>query len=210
MNIPETRVLKPNGLYRSIEPFLRQALRADNQEHLIESDFLEAKASEIAGAWQPYEQKALRGMCEALDLEFKQNLIEIHILPLPGAFSWPLTIGRHYFEAERAVDTIIHELIHRLLVDNTKLPYDYDTWPAWRKIIGDEPTGPVFIHIVVHAVLKYVFIDVLNEPERLRRDIADCQQYENYKKAWEYVESHDYRKLVEAIRDSYDELVRAL
>ena len=210
MYIPETRVLKPNGLYRSIEPLLREQFKKDGQEKLLEGDFLDAKAQEIADAWKPYEEKALRGMCEVLDLEFKQNLVEINILPLPGAFSWPLTIGHHYFQKDRAVDTIIHELIHRLLVDNTKLPYDYDTWPAWRKIIGEGYPGPVFIHIVVHIVLKYVFIDVLNEPERLKRDIADCQQYENYKKAWEYVQSHDYHQLIKALRNSYDQIAKTL
>ena len=210
MNIPETRIIKPGGLYRAVEPFLRINLRENGQEELIESDVLDAKAKEISKAWKPYEKKVLTGMSEVLDLEFKQNLIEIHILPFPGAFSWPLTIGKDYFQKDRAVDAICHELIHRLLLDNTKLPYDYDTWPSWRKIIGEEPNNPTFNHIVVHAILKYVFLDVLNEPERLERDIEDSQQYENYKDAWNYVESHDYRKLIEQIRDSYDQLSKIL
>ena len=204
MNIPETRIIVPGGLYRAVEAFLREELTKTGQEELIERDFLEAKAKEISEAWKPYETKILTAMCEVLDLEFKQNLIEIHILPFPGAFSWPLTIGKEYFDKDRAVDTICHELIHRLLIDNTKLAYDYDTWPAWRKIIGKEPNNHTFNHIVVHAILKYLFIDVLNEPDRLERDIKDCQQYENYKSAWDYVESHDYRKLIAEIRDSYN------
>jgi hypothetical protein len=206
MNIPETRVIKPGGLYRALEPLLLPELKKQGKEELMQSDFLDAKVLEITAAWRPYEEKVLHGMSSALDLEFKQNLVEIHILPLPGAFSWPLTIGEHYFQKDRAVDTICHELIHRLLIDNTKLPYDFDTWPAWRKIIGEEHNNPTFIHIVVHAVLKHLFLDVLQEPERLARDIADCQQYENYKAAWDYVESHDYMRIVDGIRRSYDEL----
>lgn len=206
MNIPEIRILVPGSGFRVFEPLLRPELEQKGLTKFLDKDFLDKKAAEIAKAWQLYEKKILQGMCEALDLEFKQNLIEVHILPFEGSFSWPLTIGYHYYGKDRAIDVITHELIHRLLVDNTKLPYDYDTWPKWRKIIGDEPNAPTFIHIIVHLVMKYVFLDVLHEPERLARDIADCQQYENYRLAWEYVESHDYKKLLIKIRESYNEL----
>ena len=207
MNIPEIRILVPGGGYRAMAPLLRPELEQKGLSQLLEQEFLDKKAAEITEAWRPHAERILHGMCEALGLEFRQNLVEVHILPFEGSFSWPLTIGYHYFDKDRAVDTITHELIHRLLVDNTKLPFDYDTWPAWSKIIGDEPNAPTFIHIVVHTVMKYVFLDVLHEPERLARDIADCQQYENYRLAWEYVESHDYRHLLDAIRSSYDELL---
>lgn len=162
-----------------------------------------AVAKRYETAWKPYEQKILQGMCDLFGLQFYQNTIDVHIAPWFHAFSSPMVLGVK-FTNERFVDVLTHEILHRLLTDNTSHRMDgQNLINDWAEIVGHDHAKNTLIHIPVHAGLKAIFLDVLNEPERLERDIVLCEKYEAYKKAWEYVESHDYRKIIQDLKHFY-------
>ena len=112
---------------------------------------------------------------------------------------------------DQFVDILTHELIHLLLIDNDKYQ-EYEAAPKhfmasdWRKLFGDKHDITTLVHIPVHALLKYVYLDVLDEPSRLARDISFVKDFvgaESYVKAWEYVESHDYKTMIQDLKQLY-------
>ncbi|SRR6266568_1592719 len=161
-------------------------------------------------AWQPFEHKILHGMCDILDLSFRQNIIDVYIAPWFSAFSSPMVIGVR-IEPDKFVDVLTHELLHRLLTDNTTVPYDSQLVGPWRKLFGDEHSWKTLVHIPVHAVHKAIYLDILQAPERLERDIATSKQREAipYIKAWEYVNSRDYKEIIEELKHMYTALGQA-
>ena len=73
---------------------------------------------EYEKAWRPYEENLIKGMCDLLNMEFRQNIIDIYAAPFYTSFSFPMFIATKY-EPDRAVEVIAHELLHVLLYDNT-------------------------------------------------------------------------------------------
>jgi len=158
-------------------------------------------------AWQPYEQKVLTGITDTLDLSFRQNIIDVYIAPWFRAFSDPLVIGVMQ-KPDGFIDILTHELIHRLLTDNTTIPHETMLLEPWQKLFGKNHSFGVTVHIPVHAVHKAIYLDVLNEPNRLERDIATNKKFNatDYVKAWDYVEKNGYKEIIQKLRNSYTEL----
>jgi hypothetical protein len=155
-------------------------------------------------AWQPYEQKILTGMRELFGLEFHQNVIDVYIAPWFYAFSDPMVLGVKFSDSE-FIETLTHELLHRLLTDNTSVRKDdLSLLDGWKAIVGDNHAKNTMIHIPVHAGLKAMYLDVLREPAHLASDIARCEKNEPYKKAWEYVEANDYIDIVRRLHEYYN------
>lgn len=174
---------------------------------LADDDWMKWKVSEYKKAWEPYEQKVLRGMTEALGLSFRQNIIDVNIAPWFHAFSDPMVIGVMQ-EPDVFVDTLTHELLHRLLTDNTAMPHETQLLDEWEKLFGKQHSFTLLVHIPVHAVHKAIYLDVLKEPKRLERDMANNKKYEatDYVGAWEYVDKHGYKEIIAKLQKSYARL----
>ena len=150
-------------------------------------------------AWKPYKSRILDGLHSITGLEFFQNTIDVFIVSsLRGGFSVPMVISAQK-EPDLFIDILSHELIHRLLTDNTASG-EYNWREAQQKIFPDITEPKVINHIFVHAILKSLYLDVLEEPSRLMRDIARCERFADYKRAWEIVERNDYRTIIENLR----------
>ncbi len=159
-------------------------------------------------AWQPKEALIMNAMQDILGLHFKHNIIDVYIAPWFAAFSDPMVIGVKS-KPDSFIDLLTHELLHRLLTDNTKLDLseeDRTLSAEWMKLFGKDHRWNTLIHIPVHAVLKEIYLNVLKEEYRLKRDIDKHQKHEDYKKAWEYVESNDYKEIISQLKKSYERM----
>jgi hypothetical protein len=145
-------------------------------------------------------------MQEAFGLQFKRKYIDAALAPWLPTISNPLIIGYQY-EADEFVDTLTHELHHVLFTDNTTYSSRggdaFDEKLDWKKLYGEGHTNTTLVHIPVHAGLKYIYLDILKEPYRLKRDIKFSLRYEDYKKAWEYVEQNDYMEIIKKLKQDY-------
>lgn len=148
-------------------------------------------------------------MCELLGLEFRQNIIDVNIAPWFEAFSDPMVIGVAY-KPDRFVEVLTHELLHRLLTDNIQSDYGTDYLKRWEKLFGSNHNMNVLLHIPVHAVYQALFDDVLKMPEYTENDRKAMNEYEDYRKAWEYVDKVGYRKIVEMLKQDYKELAEEM
>ena len=146
-------------------------------------------------------------MTESIELSFRQNIIDVYIAPWFRAFSDPMVIGVMQ-DPDVFVDTLTHELIHRLLTDNTAIPHETMLLEEWQKLFGKQHTFGTTVHIPVHAVHKAIYLDVLKDPERLERDVASNKKYEakDYIAAWDYVEQHGYKVIIDKLQNSYEKL----
>ncbi len=203
MNYPEIRIKKSFLLNDKVIPLLAGELAVAGRESEALDENIDQTVSLYSVAWEKYEERVIPELCNVLDLEFKQNIIDIYIAPFGNSFSDPMVISTKYIP-DRAVDVITHEIIHRLLTDNNKLPLKngMNLSKSWTRLYGEHSFNTL-VHIPVHAILKYIFIDVLNEPERLERDIGLCHKHEHYRLAWEYVKKVGYNEVVEKIKNSY-------
>lgn len=169
-------------------------------------ELMKQKVAEFQTAWQPYEEKVLIGLSELLDLSYRQNIIDVYIAAWFKSFSNPMVVGVMY-KQDIFVDKLTHELIHRLLSDNTSVPYDSNQLLVWKKLFGDQHSRSTLLHIAVHAVHKAIYLDVLDQPKRLERDIAICHKYNatDYIAAWDYVNKNDYNNIIYKLKDSFSQ-----
>lgn len=206
--IPEIRIKDAWLLRENVSQHLHQ-LWAQEGEQLAGDAWMRKRVAAYSRAWQPYKAKVLAGMCQVLNLSFRQNIIDVYIAPWFKAFSDPLVIGVIQ-PPDEFIDTMTHELLHRLLTDNTAVPADTQLLAEWQKLFGKQHSFDTLIHIPVHAAHKAVYLDVLDEPKRLERDIERSQKYKaaDYVKAWEYVEQNGYQEIIEKLKNSYARLGR--
>lgn len=206
MNYPEIRFRDPflliGAIYDDIEPAYMPPVAKTDERDKLNRDSINKKLDEYEKAWRPYEQKLIKGMCDLLNMEFRQNVIDIYAAPFYTSFSFPLFIATKY-EPDRAIEVITHELLHVLLYDNTSQELDLAAkGEEWRKLFKDVDDEIARIHIPVHAALQALFDDVLHEPQRTKHDRQMCSNHPSYKLAWEYVDKVGYRKIIEKIRIS--------
>lgn len=206
MNLPLIRVQSSHLLYGSIDPDVQQRWSERFARPFMSYEETEEYTEQFGEVWSEYEQRVLEGMSGLYGVEFKNPIIDVYIVPWSGSISTPLILNPSR-PPRVTVEILIHELLHRLLTDNTSYStYDREqkgqVRRKWAELFG-EHERITLVHIPVHAGLKAILLDVLNEPERLERDIVRCQKNPAYKAAWNYVEDHDYRDINRQVAEIY-------
>lgn len=208
MKYPEIRI-KNGWLLREHTSVHLHELWGKKDEKLASDEEIDEIVMAYQKAWSPYEKKILQGMCDTFGLTFRQNAIDVYIAPWFHAFSDPMVIGVTY-QPDRFIEVLTHELLHRLLTDNNETAYGTRYATEWAKLFGDDHTFTTLIHIPVHAGMQAIFDDVVGEPERTQNDISKCEKYEDYKKAWVYVQSNSYQEIVNDLKKQYESTPRLL
>lgn len=143
--------------------------------------------------WSKYETKILKGICRVLNLSFKRNVIDVYIVSgNPRQLSAPIII-KSGFNPDEFVDSLTHELIHKLFEDNGgKIPMS-----IFDEMFPGE-TSSVKSHAVVHSVLKYIYLDILKDERRLERNIENSKKHStnDYLRAWEIAEKEGYIEII--------------
>ena len=203
--LPVIRIKDAWLLRENVSKHLHELWGKDTE--LADDKWMKNKVAAYQVAWKPFEKKILIAMCDILGLDFRQNIIDVYIAPWFGAFSDPLVIGVIY-EPDLFIDILTHELIHRLLTDNTSVPADTEIGYEWELLFGKKNTFTTLVHIPVHAVHKAIYLDIFKEPERYERDKARMKRLKavEYVKSFEYVDEMDYKVIIEKLKKSYDKL----
>ncbi len=162
---------------------------APSQEEIL------TKTKELRKLWKEKEVEILTAIYEVTGLQFRRNMIDVHIISgSPRDMSRPLIISSHK-PKEDFIGTLTHELIHKLFSDN-KINKSFFT-----KMFPEE-TINTQNHIIVHAILKYLYIDILKNEEKLKNNLEKSKKHPNsdYSKAWEIVEEKGYLNLIEKFK----------
>ena len=207
MNIPEVRIQFSWLLYDTVSITLHEKLAKPGEE-LPSQIQCEEWTNDYRQAWQSKQRKILTALCSELNLEFRRPVLDVDLAPWLRPISSPLLMGFQN-KPDQFVDVLTHELCHVLLTDNNiqtnrgKSETRGSMLQTWKKLFGEDHDFVTLVHIPVHACLKFVYLDILREPERLQRDIEHCNRWPAYKKAWEYIEAHDYQTIINQVKKSY-------
>lgn len=207
MKTPEIRINFSELLY----DFASREFAKNMDEQLYPREDCYEWTDNYRNEWEKYETKLVPAMSEALGVEFYKSTIDVSVAPFFVPQSDPLIISFAYLP-DQFVDVLAHELIHVLLTDNNKVRIR-DIKPAlnlvdeWQQLFGKDHDFNTLVHIPVHAVLKHLYLDVLQEPERLERDmqhsVGEERDNQPYVNAWQYVAENDYKDIISKLEHSY-------
>lgn len=211
MKIPEIRIQFSWLLFNEVSQDLFKLHATKNDKKLSDYQYYEKYTEDYRDAWLKYEKNTLHGMVDSLGVEFYKPVIDVSLAPWIKPISNPLIIS-FYYKPDQFIDTLTHELYHNLLTDNTALTTKQnrskrtDLREEWAKMFGSNHSFTTLVHIPVHAGMKYIFLDVFKEPQRLERDIKHVGKWPDYKKAWDYVEQNDYKAILDKLKSYYANL----
>ena len=149
--------------------------------------------------WMTNNEKILHGICDILNLEFRQNIIDINVAPWFRPISDPMVIGPAFTTQDSLINTITHEMIHRLITDNTEIDYEHDFISDWKNLFGDDHDWNTLVHIPVHATMKKLYLEVLNRPDLYKLDMKEVKDNKPYVDAWSYVNDQDYQDIIASL-----------
>lgn len=151
--------------------------------------------------WEADGKQILHAVCDRLELSFHRNVIPVYVVSgSPRPFGDPVIIRADFVTPDSFIDVLTHELIHILFMDNQdKVP-----WSIFMEMFPAE-TPDTQNHVIVHAALKYIYLEVLKDPERLQKDINRSRKHGNndYIRAWEIVEERGYKELITQFTKKY-------
>lgn len=159
-----------------------------------ESDVF-VKVNLFKQAWFKRENVFVDFLNNTLGLNFKRNIIDCFVVSaIPRDMSSPLLI-RSRWSGEEFVDVLMHELIHILFSDNKT-----------KKIVIDEVglSQRTINHIMVFAVLKKFYLEILKDEKRLKKVMEKSTSPNNqeYLKAWNLVEKIGYQEVIDIIKNT--------
>jgi hypothetical protein len=204
---PEVRIYFADLLYYG------ESRRLAGERELESYDYYQQRTAAYRQAWQRHEQAILPALQKALGVRFYRSVIDVACAPFFVPKSEPLIMSFHE-EPDEFVDSLTHELCHVLLTDNDKVRV-HDEQPSldliavWLSLFGKHHDFNALVHIPVHAMSKYIYLDVLKEPSRLERDISAVKNNVNagaYVAAWDYVNEHDYTTIIRELKRAYAEV----
>lgn len=152
-------------------------------------------AKKYQGWWRPDGDTILAAMTEVLGLRFSQTEIDIYVVPWFNAISDPMIIGPAFPTRDELVNVVTHELLHRLLTENTVTDYTHDYLSDWKELFGDLEFNTL-VHIPVHAVMKKIYLDKLHRPDLLDLDKRLVQKNQPYANAWTYVDENGFEEII--------------
>ena len=201
MNIPRVRIIYSKFLDQRMQQLFeyRQAAGIIPADAVYPtSELIMDKVSTYQAAWE-MRKPVLGYMQEILDLNFYLEVIDTYIVgQMKGAFSLPIVINA-FSPPDIYIDTLTHEILHRLLSDNTQ---KVNTRQIISKMFPNE-TELCAVHIIVHALLKKIYLDFLEEPQRLIANKERDAKDPNYTRAWEIVESMGENKIITDFKSYY-------
>ncbi len=170
----------------------------------VDTDKEDFNARRMISDWNGYEDAVLSGVCSIIGLEYRKNIIDICIAPKILSVSKPIIIGVDGYD-KRFVDEVMYQLVFQLLIDNTSIPLVYDVVEDWIEIFNDTLFEDEAYFVPAFALQKAICLDVLDEPDRLQRIVERCGGLfrGDEKVAWEFVNTHDYREIINTLRRLY-------
>ena len=213
MKTPEIRIYYSWLLHDNVSRHLDKQLGDGTWKMEEDFDTLTQYAANYQAAWNPVGATILGSITKVLGIQFYQQVIDVPCAHWFRNQSEPLMMN-FYYQPDQFVDQLTHELCHVLLTDNhlfsTKTTNAVNLLERWQRLFGTEHSTVTLVHIPVHALCKYVYLDVLKQPERLKRDIEDVKNYEDYATSWKYVNQHDYKQIIASLKQDYQHIATTL
>lgn len=155
----------------------------------------------VTPLWKAEERLIFREISAATGLRWPTGEIACYVVGRVKAFSDPLTVPVRR-DPMTFVDTLTHELIHRLFMSVANQQHLGQAWKYMGRRYPSE-TSLTRRHILLYAVHNHVFISLYGK-QRLSREIRQVQQEGalEYIRAWEVVRDDGYLAILDALRST--------
>lgn len=152
---------------------------------------------EIGNTWGKIEQSVLSEMSQVTGLGWSKTFITCYVVGDCVPFSEPLTL-KIFDNKDRFIDTLIHELIHQLFAQHGNGKKMELVFKKINEAYKNE-TKKTKLHVLVHAVQTHLYKKLFNE-ERLKKDIEISNKFEDYKRAWDIVNTDGYENILKLFK----------
>ena len=162
-------------------------------------EIISEKIKEFEKVWES-KKDVLEYMQQILGLNFYQTLIDVYVVGFsqPTAISTPVIISSQNIP-EVFVKILIHEILHRLISDNTQKI-------SAGKILGELYSKETVLcrnHIVLHAVLEKIYLEFFKDPQALSKTVEKNKAFPDYARAWEIVEQQGADEIINNFKNLY-------
>ena len=133
--------------------------------------------------WRKKEKEILVEIQKISKLKWRDKKIICYVVGCGRSFSEPLTLRIFGKDTDTFIDTLIHELIHQIHIQDPK----YMKWQnhVFKKYEKEERVTKT--HIALDAIYWKVIKNIFNE-KRTEREIKRHQRDKGYARAWEIVQ----------------------
>lgn len=146
--------------------------------------------SNVEKEWGKIGKKILQYLSKTAGIKWKEKEIICYVVGRSKPLSDPLIMEIYEKRTDWFIDVLIHELIHRLFIQENNLEKLYKLSKKYKKDIH------ITVHIILNAIHKDVYLKFFNA-KRLLREIKIFSNFPEYKEAWDFVEKSDYKKIIE-------------
>lgn len=165
-----------------------------------------AKVQSHKKYWDIHGHLILNAFSSFTELQFKRNILDVFVVGRAyHAFSSPTVVSickldpPEFIPEDVFFDVVTHELLHILLSDNTLdvsvKDYTIKRYPG--------EVEKVNTHIVLHAIHKQIYLEVLKSPERFELNLRRSSKAPAYMRAWEIVNLEGYQRIIDEFKKSY-------
>ena len=201
-------LLTPPHIYFIMIPKIQFHYSPIYYEHLAlpknfvipKDEFIYKNTRKLELKWRKIEKNILKELENVTGLKWQESHIYIYVTSGVGWFSAPLTMSITE-DIDFMLDTLIHELIHRILSEN-------ENWgnikKRWSKLLGKykKENLNTRIHVPIHPIHKHIFLKFFNQ-KRLELEIKRVKDNKDYARAWPFVESSNYKDIIKALNPKY-------
>jgi hypothetical protein len=186
---------------RFLDPMFKAYVLADSRWKDVvvpTEDEVKERIARYREEWERVGPQMLQGVCDVLGLRFDRPVMDVYIVSLnPRSFSDPVVLKSGY-DPREFPSVLVHELIHRLFTINIDRVY-----PTIFSDLFPKETPTTQNHVVLHAVLKHVYLDVLHDGSLLSEHIARSKKHptSDYSRAWEIVEERGHTEVIEEFKN---------
>jgi hypothetical protein len=150
------------------------------------SRYLKARAyiAKLEKLWRPIEGKVFSLMSDTAGIAWQEDHVICYAVHDTVPFADPLTVPMKGRTPDYFIDTMVHELLHRLLgsPDQSHIKHAWEwAFGRWRK-----ESFTTQVHIPLYAIHALIYLKLFGE-DRLRRDMKKISKVYNYRRAWDIV-----------------------
>jgi hypothetical protein len=196
MKIPKIEFRYSNvydNRYRE-SPLLQKKLEEKNESYPTSKEITNY-IGKVEPLWRRKESAALTEMSKVTSLKWREKEIICYIIGYGRSFSDPLTV-RLYKNKNGFIDTLTHELIHQIFIQNPRATTNW--WKDMSKRYKED-SRHTKIHVLVHAVHSHIYLNVFNK-RRLTDNIRKDQNASDYARSWQIVQEEGHENIIKKFK----------
>ncbi len=176
--------------------FIQSYLKKKGQEYPSKKEILRyvEKAKKL---WAEDRRIILKEVSRISGFKWKQKIIICYVVGVGRPISDPLTIRTYGKNVERFIETLTHEMIHQIFVQNN---VEYKKWHKYVLKKYKDELRITKTHILLSAV-HWKLLEKIGNKNAVEKEIRKYDKDEGYKRAWEIVKEETPDGIIQKFKE---------